>query len=70
VSIEVPYEISAGVPDTFRVCVDGCEDNEQVLDVHILRRDPPRLLEPGVVRGEPDRESEEVTFLYRTKERR
>ena len=36
VPIEVLREIFAGIPDIIRVCIDGCEDIEKVLDIHIL----------------------------------
>jgi len=38
---EVRREIATGLPDVVRVGVDGCEDIEQMLDVYVLRRDPP-----------------------------
>ena len=30
-------------------CVNGCEDIEQVLNTHVLRRDPSRFSKPGPI---------------------
>ena len=48
--IEVPRESNTGTPDTGRVWVNGREDVEQVLNIHILRRDPSRLIEARLAR--------------------
>jgi hypothetical protein len=50
VPIEVLCKIGTGVPDIVRVWIDCCEDIEQVLDIYILRGDPPRFSEVGLVR--------------------
>jgi len=65
---EVVRESGAGFPDIVRVLVNGCEDIEQVLNVYILRRDPPRFSEPGLVRTKINRHPGEVKFPGRAEE--
>ena len=48
VPIEVLHEIVTGNPDVVQVCIDRCGDIEQVLDVNILRSDPPCFFEVGL----------------------
>ena len=47
---EVVHKFVAGFPDIVQVCIDGCEDIEQVLNIHILRCNPSRFNEPGLDR--------------------
>jgi hypothetical protein len=68
VPIEVLHEVATSIPDTTRVRVDGCEDIEQVLNVHILRPDPLRFLNPGLPGSRINRQPGEVMILGRTEE--
>jgi hypothetical protein len=70
VPIYVVHEMKTGIPDVGRVFVDGCEDIEEVFDVHILRRDPSCFFETGLVRIDINRQPTEVALLGGTKERR
>jgi hypothetical protein len=50
VPTEVPHEIGTGTPDAVRVQVNGCEDIEQVFDIHIFRHDPSCFFVVGATR--------------------
>lgn len=62
------HEIATGGPDVVGVCVDGCEDIEQMFDIRVLRCDPPRLFVAGLVGINFDRQPTEVTILGRAEE--
>jgi hypothetical protein len=49
VFMEMIQKISTGVPGVVRIHVKGCEDIEQVFDIHVLRSDPLRFVEPRLV---------------------
>ena len=51
---EVLHEIRTSIPDPVRVGVDRREDIEQVFNIYVLRRDPLRCFEAGLVRINSD----------------
>ena len=55
VPLEVSNEIGAGVPGVIRNRVEGCEDIEEVFNIHVLRPDPPRFSKLRLVRFEVTR---------------
>ena len=52
VTAEVPHKVTAGVPGVVRDRLEGCENFEQVFDIHVFRCDPLRFNEPRLVRVE------------------
>ena len=61
--IEVSHETSTDIPGNDRVRVDGCEDIEQVLDVHVFQHDPSCLLEARLVRINKNQQAAKVLVL-------
>ena len=63
------HEASASVPDISFIGVQGREDIEKVLNVHILRLDPPRFTETWPLGINIDRQAGEVKIFGRAEER-
>ena len=68
VPIEVEHKVCACIPVPTRVRVDGREDIEQMLDIHILRPDPSRLFKSRITGTRTNRQSGDVNIFYRAEE--
>src|SRR6266478_6445109 len=64
----MPHQTNTGIPYTVRVWVNRCDYIEQVLDIHILRRDPLCFLVARLVRINRSCQPAEVTALGRIEE--
>ena len=48
VLIKVHHGMGTGIPDVDRVCIHGCGDIKQVLNIYIFCGDPSRLFPAGL----------------------
>jgi hypothetical protein len=67
---EVLHEVVTDIPGVAIGLIDVYECVKQVLNVHVLQHNPPRLFEPGLVRMNVYRQADEVMILGRVEEGR